>query len=255
MAKPLGKENFDWKLDIHLVSGEQIDHSTRLGIASDANREIDKYDYRKPRAIGKIPSVNFLRPEWDEDFPVFASDVRKDIFGLETWKFQVDVPSRKRSVLTFQGVADIPLQYEVYLVDKTRSVYVDLRKESNYSFNPETITSQFEFVVGEMSMVEEVIDQIVPTEFALGKNFPNPFNPSTIITIMIPERCDISLKIFTILGQEITTLYKGPIEPGRHYFTWKAISSEGHYVPSGVYIYSLTTSQGYHFARKMVLIR
>jgi len=255
MAKPVNKDNFDWKIEIQLSSDEQIDHSTRFGIASDASPGIDKYDYRKPRAMGDIPSVNFLRPEWDKDFPVFASDVRATISGLEIWDFQVEVPSERKSVLTFPGIVDIPVDYDVYLIDKTRSTYINLRKEDEYSFNPGKITSHFELLVGEKSMVEGIIGKIIPTEFALGKNFPNPFNPSTTISLIIPERSEITLKVFNILGQEIIILYQGNLEAGRHFFKWNGINVEGQQVPSGVYIYSMSTSQGYHFARKMVLIQ
>jgi hypothetical protein len=255
MVKPLSTENYEWKIEIHLASGDQIDHSTRLGIASDASPGIDKYDYRKPRAMGELPSVNLMRPEWDEDFPVFASDIRSEINGLEIWKFQTDVPSNDRTVLTFAGITDIPADYEVYLIDKTRSSYVDLRKEEEYVFKPGKTTSHFELLVGETSMVEEIVDQVVPTEFALGKNFPNPFNPSTTISLMIPEKSETTLKVFNILGQEIITLYQGNLEAGRHFFKWNAINIEGQQVPSGVYIYTMSTSQGNQFAKKMVLIR
>jgi hypothetical protein len=255
MAKPLYYENFDWKVEIHLSCGEQIDHSTRLGIASDASLGMDKYDYRKPRAMGDLPSVNLMRPEWDEDFPVFASDIRGEINGLEIWEFRVDVPSKKKTVLFFSGIENIPLHYEVYLIDKVSSSFMDLRKENDYSFTPGKISTPFQLLVGETSMVEDVINQVLPTEFALGKNFPNPFNPATTISVRLPEKSETSLKIFNLLGQEIVTLYQGNLEAGQHFFKWDGVNIEGQQVPSGVYIYSMSTAQGYQFARKMVLIR
>ena len=104
-------------------------------------------------------------------------------------------------------------------------------------------------------MVEGIIDQIVPSEFALGKNFPNPFNPSTTISLMIPERSEITLKVFNILGQEITTLYQGNLDAGIHFFRWNGINVEGHQAPSGIYIYAMSTAHGHQLVRKMVLIR
>jgi Leucine-rich repeat (LRR) protein len=255
MAKPLMTEDFQWKIEIHLTMSNQKDHSTRLGVAPDASRGIDRYDYRKPRTIGAIPGVYFLRPEWDEQFSVFASDVRSEINGLDIWEFQTDVPSKKKAELFFQGLADIPGEYEVYLIDKTRSSYINLRKEEKYTYSYTQETSHFELVVGEKSRVLEKIAQIIPTEFALGLNFPNPFNPTTTISLLIPKKSETTLKIFNILGQEIITVYNGNLEAGRHFFKWNGVNKVGQQVPSGVYIYTMSTDHGHHFARKMVLIR
>ncbi|MBM4175781.1 MAG: VCBS repeat-containing protein [Ignavibacteria bacterium] len=97
-----------------------------------------------------------------------------------------------------------------------------------------------------------------PDEFILSQNFPNPFNPSTKIRFSIPvdkninqlyrER-DGTLKVYNALGQEIATLFSGPIRPGTYEVDFIASTYN---LPSGVYYYMLTLSNGYFETKKML---
>ena len=59
----------------------------------------------------------------------------------------------------------------------------------------------------------EINDQkILPSEFKLEQNYPNPFNPSTIIKFGIPERTNVKIKIYDLLGREVTTLLNQELE-------------------------------------------
>ncbi len=70
----------------------------------------------------------------------------------------------------------------------------------------------------------------VPTEFFLGPNYPNPFNPSTTLDFGLPKRANVTLQVYDLLGREIAVLARGLHEAGYHTVTWNASSS-----PSGVY--------------------
>ncbi|MFH2029046.1 MAG: SdrD B-like domain-containing protein [Bacteroidota bacterium] len=92
-------------------------------------------------------------------------------------------------------------------------------------------------------------DGTIPTEFALENNYPNPFNPSTIIEFSIPLSGNYKLEVFNILGEKITTLVRGHINPGKHSVTFNALN-----YASGVYIYRLHGS-GVNISRKMLLLK
>jgi len=76
----------------------------------------------------------------------------------------------------------------------------------------------------------------VVKNFALSQNYPNPFNPATQIKYSIPQSGYITLKVFNLLGQEVTTLFEGFQQMGNYTATF-----DGSGLASGVYIYRLTT--------------
>ena len=93
----------------------------------------------------------------------------------------------------------------------------------------------------------------VPERFELGANYPNPFNPSTIIPYQLPAPMHVRLAVFNVLGQRIATLVDGARPAGSHTATWEATDAGGRAVAAGVYLYRLSGS-GRHMTRRMVLI-
>ncbi|QQS35598.1 MAG: T9SS type A sorting domain-containing protein [Ignavibacteriales bacterium] len=85
-------------------------------------------------------------------------------------------------------------------------------------------------------------------------NYPNPFNPSTIISYSIPERSNIQIKVYDILGREIQELVNELKEAGEHNIQFNAES-----LSSGVYIYSITVSNGnsilFRESKQMILMK
>ncbi len=90
-----------------------------------------------------------------------------------------------------------------------------------------------------------------PAEFELMPNYPNPFNPETKIRFKLPESGNVSLKVYDILGNEITTLIEGEKNPGNYSVTF---NPDGENLSSGVYIYELKF-KGIMLSRKMVYIK
>ncbi|MBN2008359.1 T9SS type A sorting domain-containing protein [candidate division KSB1 bacterium] len=90
------------------------------------------------------------------------------------------------------------------------------------------------------------VDPSLPTAYALLQNYPNPFNAETVIRFSLQTRGQVSLKVYNIMGREITTLANGMYHSGAHQVRWNAID-----VPSGLYFYRLETNQ---FCQTMKLI-
>jgi hypothetical protein len=253
--KPLVNRDVIWDLKIELSSGETKAASTRIGVGINAEIGLDNFDYRKPRALADLADIYFERPEWDSDYSRFGSDIRPRINEVEVWDFQVYAPQKSESELTFSGITNIPEEYEVYLIDKTRLIYQDLRDNDRYEFVSTPEISEFEIIVGDAEAVEEKLDAVIPMAYTLGQNYPNPFNPTTTIPLTLPEQSEVSLKVFNVLGQEVITLFKGTLNAGRHYFLWEGTNRAKTMMPSGIYIYQMTTNTGYQFSEKMVLIK
>ncbi len=96
----------------------------------------------------------------------------------------------------------------------------------------------------------------VPSSYALEQNYPNPFNPSTVIRYQLPATGHVTLKIYDMLGREVSTLVDGELEAGHQSVEWTAAN-----VASGVYFYRLqareTGGQAVQFTetKKLMLVR
>ena len=86
-----------------------------------------------------------------------------------------------------------------------------------------------------------------PTEFALYQNYPNPFNPSTVIKFDLPFESNVTIDVFSILGEKVMTLVNARMEPGKH-----TVEFDGAALTSGMYIYALR-SNNFNEVRKMIL--
>ena len=94
----------------------------------------------------------------------------------------------------------------------------------------------------------------LPAEFALYPNYPNPFNPQTIIEFNLPRYSVVSLDVFNILGERIRTLVSDLLPPGRHTVTWDGTTSSGEQAASGIYFYRLSAGD-FIQSRKMLLLK
>ncbi len=92
-------------------------------------------------------------------------------------------------------------------------------------------------------------EETLPQQFQLYPNYPNPFNPSTAIKYSIPSLRYVTLKIYDILGNEITTLVNEQKASGNYEVEWNTGTNA-----SGVYFYKLQSAE-FTSVRKMVLIR
>lgn len=107
--------------------------------------------------------------------------------------------------------------------------------------------------LGESKEQQEIIEQIVtgildadsniPTQYELSQNYPNPFNPITTIRFGLPQKDNVTIKIYDILGREVKTLVEKDFQAGWHTVTWDGSNNSGRMVASGVYFYLMETKE------------
>ncbi len=95
----------------------------------------------------------------------------------------------------------------------------------------------------------EQIFTFTPKNYVLSQNYPNPFNPSTTIEFTLPKSEFVELKVYNILGKEISTLVSNKLNQGNHTYTF-----DGKNLASGIYYYQLTAGE-YREVKKMILLR
>lgn len=124
----------------------------------------------------------------------------------------------------------------------------------------DTFTAEYRSENGEthheiiVAMSSLNLDEILPDQISLNQNFPNPFNPSTTISVELDKETSGILVIYNINGQVVKTLHNGFISPGLTSFQWDGNDQAGLSMSGGIYIYRLLID-GYTQSQKMVLLK
>lgn len=95
---------------------------------------------------------------------------------------------------------------------------------------------------------------LLPVDYAVVKNYPNPFNPETTVEYQLPADATVTLTVYNLLGQQIQTLLNEFRLAGKHRVVWNGLDQDGMSVPSGIYIVRLT-SEKYNLTHKMLLMK
>jgi hypothetical protein len=133
-------------------------------------------------------------------------------------------------------------------------LYYDARPY--YSTEGTYADPDYEFVPGKIQAKESAnnnqnksFNEEIVENYGLEQNTPNPFNPSTIINYQVPNAGFVSLKVYDLLGREVSTLVNEVKTQGKYSVTFDASN-----LTSGIYIYQLK-SNGFSSVKKMVLMR
>jgi hypothetical protein len=130
-------------------------------------------------------------------------------------------------------------------------VNVPLNGNGVYELADFVVWNQLKLMIYYNNIVTEVKSQDdVPTAFKIEQNFPNPFNPSTVIEFSLPEDVrNVKLSIYNSLGEKVAELVNSALVAGKYSYQWKAQN-----VAAGTYIYELRTDN-FVSVKKMLLMK
>ncbi len=179
-------------------------------------------------------SANFIADTTYGDLPltVHFTDNSTGTITAWLWSFGDDSTSTEQNPTHTYNIAD------------TFSVSLTVTGP----LNSDSLFRENYIIVEDPSTVHNLSDAL-PTEFKLFNNYPNPFNPSTIIKFSLPKAEFVTLKIYNLLGQELSTLVSEKINSGKYQYNWNAGS-----LASGVYLYRLQAGE-YVKTKKLILVR
>jgi len=232
--------------DIHLLQGKSVRWGT--GPSQTANEHASSVQYR----------FTGLHPE--SEYMVSAEYVAPDgirrLQDMTVNGVRIHDPINVTTVPT--RVAYIKLPKEL---STTGEIIVSINKWAEGS----AIVSQLWLKESGIGFSAEQIHEAIPTAYALAHNYPNPFNPSTIIRYAIPVDGDVTLKVFDMTGREVATLVNEHKRAGSYEVRFSAnggsasggdagIAVGGRTLASGVYFYRLQAGS-FSAARKMVLVK
>jgi len=162
---------------------------------------------------------------------------------------------------TFMIVNEDTVGYSYQPADER--IFFDLTDYSNLSggtedvkiiatdFNGNESISTFSFERVTTNTDEE---SALPDRFVLRDNYPNPFNPQTVIPFELAESANVEINIYDVAGRYITTLLDERMSAGSHQVTWNTSVGQGRELSSGVYFYQVK-SGNFNQVKKMMLIK
>ncbi len=129
----------------------------------------------------------------------------------------------------------------------------DLAGNDSVLVNTRSVGEGMSFVFGPditfTSTEHELSETSIPNRISLKQNYPNPFNPSTSIQFTLPRTANISLKVYNMLGQEVSTIFEGRKNRGEY-----SLRFESKNLASGVYLYRLQAEE-FSQTKKFTLIK
>ncbi len=112
---------------------------------------------------------------------------------------------------------------------------------------------QMDFI-GEADYSSEIeVEVNTPVQFALAQNYPNPFNPVTTINFSLPERSEVTINVYNVIGELLTTVVNNTFDAG-----YQSVNFNANGFPSGVYIYRIEAkaySTTFVSSQKMILLK
>ncbi|MCX6832002.1 MAG: T9SS type A sorting domain-containing protein [candidate division Zixibacteria bacterium] len=102
--------------------------------------------------------------------------------------------------------------------------------------------------------VDDNGDPNLPSAFELQQNFPNPFNPETVISYTLQHVGQVSVAVYNLLGRQIATLVDERQNAGTYSIIWDGRDHDGRPVASGVYFYRLNAGDITQ-TKKMILLK
>lgn len=155
--------------------------------------------------------------------------------------------SYKQSLLLFDVTDPLNIQLAYTRELSSLSAVKDLKMTSGYLYVPFYVAGLY--IYSYEIPITDVIARSLPDRIELMQNYPNPFNPTTRIEFDIPIATEVTLSLYNIVGQKISTLINEHKEAGHYGLVFNAGS-----LSSGLYFYHLTAGEQ-SYARKMCVVK
>ena len=230
------------------ISLDGTGQTVYLGLADDADAGFDAhYDSPCPPTAPGVTNSIYLTSD-ESAGNSLLSRLSTDVRGFEdevVWKLVLSGNATSRVNLeNSSALRDLGYSLSLYTADGT--LRTQLGSDQTVDLQP-----------GEYSIVASRGSHsgpMIPDDYFLSPNYPNPFNPVTTIAFGLPSAGRVRLEVFNLLGQKVVVLVDERMPAGVHEISWHGNNDDGVAVSSGVYFYRLETA-GFSETRKMLLIK
>ena len=213
---------FEWaSAAVDSINITQLNTLDRYTLEWTESADVDKdtIDYIIYATIGQYPSEE-VDDTTGLSYPILYQDIAEEAFR--------DVPGN-----------NVTIRFSVWAHDGTDSLKIGGEDRVLY-------VNRYEYL--------DVEDNTIPSDFALHGNYPNPFNPATQIRFDLPNKNDVNIIIYNMLGQRVKVFSMPNTPAGTHTITWNATNQSGQPLSAGVYLYQMI-SEDFVQTRKMILLK
>ena len=250
-----------WSLEVDVQSGNYIDGKNTFGVSTGAMDGKDNLDSPEPPVFDKYLSLYSVLINAKGKKQKITSDFRGVSDSLQVWDLVLDSKvDQDIATMNLSMMGDIGTSV-VWFIDMQNGQAHDLSQTSNSTFSidlgPNQLSNKYKLVYGdeeEAGVLVRDIVALIPKEFSLGNNYPNPFNPLTTIPFTISKPGLVVINIYDLNGRLVRRVVNKHLGTGHYSRIWDGKNSQGIPVSSGVYYYGLQTKtfNGY---KKMILIK
>jgi hypothetical protein len=253
-------KNYSIEADVYCYQHQSLSAYSGLVVYSDSAKK----DFYKMRVdFDANDRINFsgLKSDPATFMPLFSKDFKgTDYAGgyptVDGWhKMMIEARTVNDTTVSFSCYFDGHLLTGSPIV-YTKSNAVTAGRFGLYSFqqNSTGLAAYFDNIVVKTLVTAVEDEHNIPATFSLDQNYPNPFNPSTKISYNLPAAGHLSLMVYDLLGREVISLVSAEQSAGQHSADWNGKNKLGNNVPSGVYLYTLS-SGNFSSTKKMILMK
>jgi len=210
-------------------------------------------DYLGTDTLALPVDVQNLQWNWNATFASDQDSSGNTVPNVFSGKYQVLLRVKDVSnpaISTLVNITNIPqlnLNIQNFagkaVIIKPETQLINL-PAANLSFSVGDVYSPLPTVTNGKPASTPETDESNPGTFALETNYPNPFNPSTIIRYQVAHDAKVTLIIYNLLGQQVKTLVDGFISSGSHQVVWDGRNDSGEMVGSGIYFLKIVAQSG-----------
>ena len=247
----------EWVIQFSAKTQHNFDNVAMIGRKKHSHETKDSFDIPLLPKIEEGINVAFSIDE--SNVYNYSSDFRSvdEVNGVWDLSIISEQASNNVDFSISENANTLPTGIVLALLDiQTRKVYYDFLLNSIMIRSNKNLGYEFKVIVGEPEFVQSAVAEIlaiIPSEFALSKNYPNPFNPITHLDYSLPKRSQVRLRIYNMVGQEIITLINEEKQYGNYSISWNGIDSKGRNVASGVYFAELRSNDKSSVTKMLLL--
>lgn len=245
----------EWKVQLIAENASGSDRMNYIGMIHAEQNDAQRFNIEEPPAApGDFVSLSLIN-----GISRYAADYRPIVPSGQFWDFEVTSNQHSLPItISTKIFGEFPQIFTVYLLDivKERMYDISLSQSHSFTFDKNEGKRSFRILVGDRNFVSANANGIplVPLEYSLSQNFPNPFNPITTIQYTLSNSGFVKLDVFNMLGQKIKSLVQAQQPIGSYTVQWDATNDSKIPVASGIYYYRLQAGN-FSSSKKMTLIK